>query len=113
MLMGDVRAEVLMRTIDPDIRSSLTEEQEDAIRAAACHDEWQSHPIDIRLSLPLLVGRFYLTLVAGQERRHPARLAKDRIEHPLGGTGNVIALVCLAGIVALAAFGLICALRGI
>lgn len=113
MLMGDVRAEVLMRTIDPAIRDTLTAEQEVAIRAAAQQNSWGRHPVDIRLSLPLLVDRLYLALVAGRERRHPARLDIDRIEHPLGGPANAVALACLAGMVGLAAFGLLCFLGAI
>ena len=52
--------------------------------------EWSSdHPLNIRMSIPLGVGRYYITLVAGKERRARARLAVDRRQHPLDTTGNV------------------------
>ena len=56
MLMGEVRAEGLLRAIDPVVRVGLSIEQEAAIRNAARQDIWIEHPVDIRLSLPLPVG---------------------------------------------------------
>ena len=64
--------------------------------------EWTSdHPLNIRISLPLGFGRYYITIVAGKERRARARLAMDKREHPLDRTGNVIFLF-LIGIIATA-----------
>lgn len=102
MLMGDVRAEALMRAIDPDVRANFTVDQENAIRAAARRDPWGQHPVDIRLSVPLLFGRFYMALVAGRERRSMARLVQERGKHPLGRLGNLIALGAIAVTVGLA-----------
>ncbi len=51
MLMGQVRAEGLLRA------------QEGAIRAAVRQDVWKRHPVDIRMALPTPFGRFYLALV--------------------------------------------------
>jgi hypothetical protein len=55
--------------------------------------EWSSdHPLNIRVSIPLGVGRYYITLVAGKERRARARIALDRHQHPLDTPGNVLFL---------------------
>ncbi|MCC6466753.1 MAG: hypothetical protein IT563_00415 [Alphaproteobacteria bacterium] len=51
---------------------------------------WVAHPVDIRVSLPLPFGRYYLTLVAGPERRSAARLAGDRQARPLATAGNLL-----------------------
>ncbi len=103
MLMGEVRAEGLLRAIDPVVRDGLSAEQEAAIRNAARQDTWVEHPVDIRLSLPSpFGGRLYLTLVAGRERRGAARLAAERTRHPLSGLANLIAIAGIAAIVALA-----------
>lgn len=51
---------------------------------------WVAHPVDIRLSLPLPFGRYYLTLVAGPERRSATRLADDRRTRPLATAGNLL-----------------------
>ena len=109
MVIGEVRAERLMRWIEPRVRETLTPEQVAAIRKAAEHNPWQGHPIDIRFTLPLLFGRYYVTLVAGRERRSNARLATERQAHPLILPGNVLFIAgatvvsVLAGMAAIAA----------
>lgn len=55
--------------------------------------EWTSdHPLNIRMSIPIGVGRYYVTLVAGKERRARARLAVDRRQNPLDKPANVVFL---------------------
>jgi hypothetical protein len=113
MLMGDVRAEALMRAIDPTVRANLTVDQEDAIRAAARRNPWGRHPVNIRLSVPLLVGRFYIALVAGPEQRSTARLVQESSKHPLGRLGNLIALATIAATVGLAALAVVLLADGV
>ncbi len=77
-----------------------------ANRKASGAVPWESdHPINIRLSIPLLIKRYYVTIVVGEERRTPERLSVERRKHPLVSRGNlvfftlvgtVIGLVCLA-----------------
>jgi len=65
---------------------------------------WVSHPIDIRISLPFVHKRFYLTVVAGQERRRKDRLHADRTTYPLVTAGNImftLGLTTLFGFAAL------------
>ena len=114
MLMGDVRAEGLLRAIDPAVRAGLTGRQEDAIRAAARADSWIRHPIDLRLSLPTPFGQLYLALVAGRERRSTARLAieRGRGRHPLVGAGNLAAVSVSIAVVALAGLAIYGILAG-
>ncbi len=57
------------------------------------------HPVNIRFSVPFFGRRFYLTVVAGQERRPAERLKADRAKHPLATRANVIFL-SLCGVVA-------------
>lgn len=55
--------------------------------------DWTSeHPLNIRMSIPLFFGRYYVTVVAGKERRARARLALDRRQHPLDTPSNVVFL---------------------
>ena len=96
MLMGEVRAENLLRAMGPAVRAGLTAEQETAIRAAARQDTWQRHPFDIRLSLPTPFGRIYLALIAGRERRSTSRLAVERAPLARGGLAG---LLVIAGII--------------
>jgi hypothetical protein len=46
------------------------------------------HFINVRLSIPLLFMRVYVTLVAGKERRDKTRRRAERKKHPLGTLGN-------------------------
>lgn len=48
------------------------------------------HPVNVRLSVPLPFGRYFLTIVAGSERRNAARRASERRRHPLATFGNVV-----------------------
>ena len=41
-----------------------------------------NHPVNFRISIPLLVGRYYVTIVAGPERRNAARRRDERRRHP-------------------------------
>jgi hypothetical protein len=66
---------------------------------------WDSkHFINIRLSIPLIFMRLYITLVAGKERRCKTRRRAERAKHPLGTLGNTFffsttsALISLAGL---------------
>ncbi len=113
MLMGEVRAEGLLRAIDPVVRAGLSLKQEDAIRAAARQDAWQAHPIDLRLMLSSPFGRFHLALVGGRERRSATRLAVERARHPLSGGANRAIVGALAIILMLAGFGLYGLLAGV
>ena len=112
MLMGEVRAEGLLRAIDPTVRAGLSMKQEDAIRAAAQQDTWHPHPIDLRLTLPSPFGRFFLAVVGGSERRSASRLAAERDRHPLSRGANLASIGAVAVIFALAGIGLYGLLTG-
>ena len=61
--------------------------------------EWSSdHPLNVRISIPLGIGRYYVAFVAGKERRARARLALDRRQHPLDTPSNVVFLAFIAAI---------------
>jgi hypothetical protein len=65
--------------------------------------DWSgTHPVDIRLTLPLLSGRYYLTVLAGRERRSAERLRAERDRHPLLKTGNVVLFLLFGTLVGLA-----------
>ncbi len=69
---------------------------------------WESdHPINLRLSIPLLFKRYYVTIVAGEDRRSPERLAAERQKHPIKTTANVILLFATGAVLGLAVLGAI------
>jgi hypothetical protein len=50
-------------------------------------------PIDIRFSVPFLPHPFFVTLIAGPERRGSQRLIQERERHPLTSWGNLATFV--------------------
>ncbi len=64
---------------------------------------WGSdHFVNIRLSIPLIFARFYLTIVAGKEQRDPARLARERRKNRLTTPGNMMFLSWWGVVISLA-----------
>ena len=60
--------------------------------AHAATDRVSAPPLDIRVSIPLLSRRYYLTILSGPERRSQKRLQEEREKHPLVTRANVIFL---------------------
>ncbi len=59
-------------------------------------ERWgNDHPVNIRLSIPFLFARCYVTIVAGKERRSRERLASEYRKHSLLKVGNVVAIVAV------------------
>ena len=48
------------------------------------------HAVNIRLSIPLFFTRWYLTIVAGKERRNRERRTQERRKHPVTRFGNLV-----------------------
>ena len=78
-----------------------------ANRKASSAVPWESdHPINIRLSIPLLIKRYYVTIVVGEERRTPERLSAERRKHPLVSRGNLVFFTLLGTVIGLACLAL-------
>ena len=60
---------------------------------------WGTHPINIRVSIPLIFGRWFFTIVGGPERRHPDRRAMERRKHKLLTLGNGIFLFIVGSLI--------------
>ncbi len=70
----------MLRRLPANILSTLTPLQLDAISDALIPDA-PTHAIDYRVSIPFFGKRFYITLLAGRERRSLARLAREAQLH--------------------------------
>jgi len=88
--LQDHRFERVIETISPDVRESFSEEQNEALRDAFKPATWRRQGVDIRLSIPLFPSRYFVTIVAGRDRRHSRRRKAERIFHPLSSIGNTI-----------------------
>ena len=84
MMMDDVRGELVLRRLPPDMLESFSREQIAAIRNAASSARARRHPIDARFGLRLpLLGSSYLVLLVGKDLRSPKRRAADRQLRPV------------------------------
>ncbi len=80
-----------MLPVAPD--ESVTEALESGALEVPRAERWGNHhTVNIRLSIPLLAGRYYITLLAGRESRSTERLKQEREKHPLASTANMIVL---------------------
>lgn len=64
----------------------------DAAKPKVGERDWAQHPLNLRVSLPLPFGRWYVTLIAGKERRGKERLVVEREKHPLETAPNLMFL---------------------
>lgn len=75
------------------VYSGLTAEQKSAIAEAASEKPWRRHPVDVRFTLRSPFGRFYVTFVAGKERRSESRLKVERGVNPLRTARNLTFII--------------------
>ncbi len=85
----------LFNQLPRELRESFSAEQKAALREAAGRCTWGQHPTDIRLSIPLLSKRYYVVLLAGEERRSRDRIRAERRRRPLATGGNIALIVGL------------------
>ena len=109
MMMDDVRGELVLRRMSPDILQSLTTEQVAAIRNAASSARARRHPIDARFGLRLpLLGRSYLVVLVGRDMRSPRRLVADRQLRPTDRVSHfVLALLGVSAFLLAALIGIL------
>lgn len=83
MLTKEMRGDAFWRLLPMEIRNSFDKSQETAIRAAAIKYGPGAHAVDYRLSISLpFLGKVYLVLLAGRERRNPTRLSLEAALRP-------------------------------
>ena len=97
-------------SLPAEVRQDVSDDQIGALAAALKKSGWrQNHAVNIRLSIPLLFTRIFVTVIAGNERREPDRRADEKSSNPLRTLGNFmfVGVICvliyafaLAGILA-------------
>ena len=102
----DAALERFLKNLPEDVASSFNLEQLQAMQSALQATQWRKHPIDIRLSVPILWKTFYVVLVAGPERRSRQRLIAERSKNPIWTYSNMIFAVMLVCVGMLASLGL-------
>ena len=96
-----------LRSIDPEVRKSFTEEQLHELERSLAEPESSGTPVNIRLTIPILWRQFYMTFLAGPERRSKQRLNRERARHPLWTFANTCCLFFLLLFLVPALIGLV------
>ncbi|MHA1568813.1 MAG: hypothetical protein ACTSXZ_05035 [Alphaproteobacteria bacterium] len=78
------------------IAASFTLEQRRALTRALQNQNSAPHVVNIRLSVPLLFKRYYMSIFVGAERRSAARRHAERVVNPLKTTGNMVFVIIAA-----------------
>ncbi len=85
----------ILTRLPADLRARLDATDAAALCVAAAGGAtggaaWRRHPVDIRLSLPWVGRRFYVTVVSGPERRPKTRRVAEGAQRPLIAIGNIL-----------------------
>ena len=93
--------------LEQETREELSDNSSASLRKSPGGEPWgNDHPINIRLGIPLLFGRYYVTIVAGKERRSGERLASEHKKHPFMKLGNLVVMAACGTICGLAALSM-------
>lgn len=99
---------MLFDRIPEDVADTFTEAQRAALYGAVKPSTWKRHPINIRMSMPFIGGRYFITLVGGPEKRSRERVSREGRMFPLVTAGNLMFLLGVGGAFYLAAvFGML------
>ncbi len=88
-----------------EVARSFTELQLETIEHALEGGKWRDHPVDVRLSIPVLWRRFYFVLLAGPERRSAERRKYERARRPVRAIADIILLALFFVLLVPAAVG--------
>jgi hypothetical protein len=102
---ADSLFEQLLAHVPPETVATFTTAQLNVLKQASSNLGWKKHTIDIRLSIPILVSRFYLVILAGPERRSCKRLHEERGKYPVWTFTNLIAISGFFGLLTLSVLG--------
>lgn len=99
---GDPFLDHYFKRIDPRVATSFSPEQCEAIKTMFGARGIARHSVEIRRSLPIGRGRYYLVLLLGRERRTFGRLYS---EGAISGSFNILGYVITAALWMLPAVG--------
>ncbi len=90
--------------LEQGAREELSDNSSVSTRKAPGGESWgNNHPVNLRLSIPLLFTRYFVTIVAGKERRSGERVVSERKKHPLMKLGNLVFMAACGTVCGLAA----------
>lgn len=95
----------LLERLPQAIRASFTPEQEEALSAFVAPAPAITHPVDLRLTIPVPGRPMFVSVLAGPERRSKTRRSLERKRHPLRTLGNLVFLG--SGLIGIYVLGLV------
>ena len=108
MSESQIPTEERLSAVEPQDASGGLGEPGIANRKTSGAVPWESdHPINLRLTIPLLSKRYYVTIVAGEEHRGSERLSVERRKHPLVTRGNLVFFALVGTVMGLSGLALI------
>ncbi|MBE7381466.1 MAG: hypothetical protein F6J95_008660 [Leptolyngbya sp. SIO1E4] len=102
----DSALERFLKRLPEEVADSFTVEQLQAMQSALQTTQWRRHPVDLRLTIPILWKKFYVVLVAGPERRSNQRRMLDRAKNPIWTSTNLLFVVGLVSLGIMLSLGL-------
>ena len=94
---GQDTPELLLSRLPKDIIESFSAEQKAALWAAANAPTWRRHPVNLRFVAGLFGRRYFVTIVAGPERRSPDRQRRESMLNPVRTLSNILFIVGALG----------------
>lgn len=85
----------LLARLPDEIHTRLAPDIRDALAEAAAPKLWGAHPVDIRFSIPLPFGRYYVALVLGPERRNEERRRTESESRPVMTAANILFILTI------------------
>lgn len=95
--MSNVAFERFLKSLPDDVVDSFNTRQLSAM-SAAFKQESRRHPVDIRVTIPLLWKKFFLVILAGPERRSLERRRAERAKHPIWTPTNALVTIAFIGL---------------
>lgn len=89
-------ADGLLLRLPDEVVDILTEEQKERLTRVHVDDAWRRHPVDVRMSVPWFGKRFYMTVIAGEEKRGRGRRDLDKSKYPVHTIGNLFFFLGIA-----------------
>ncbi len=83
----------LLGPMNPEVARSFTEAQLRELERVLAAPASRRVPIDIRITVPIFWRRYFITFLAGPERRSTARLKEERVKHKLWTFANACSFV--------------------
>lgn len=81
------------------ILAKLSAAERRQLGMALARQKWGRHPVNLRLSVPIMGRRFFLTVVGGVDRRDNRRRALETSLHPVRTRGNYAFLIGISAVV--------------